>query len=103
MSYECILWNYGDGHDKLWGVTSYQNQYASFWGRRGNQLTFKKLPADEDIYKLIETKKRKRGYRETSFNELEGLDPDFRAEFDHMLIMCIMGNSFHKKKEETDG
>lgn len=95
MTGDVILWCRDGTSDKLWGVADYQGRRITFWGRRNRELSFKLLSASEQrkIEKTIEGKKAK-GYRETSFDELERETEGFKAEFDQMLLVAILGDNY---------
>lgn len=95
MSYECILWNNEGTSDKLWGVTDFNGQPVSFWGRRGRELKFK-LISHDDFHKLRRDKIYKGDYRETSFEILEQMQPGFEADFKHMFTLCVISDGFHR-------
>lgn len=93
----CILWNNNGTSDKIWGVTDHRGQPVSFWGRRDRELKFKLISGvfvDEMINQKLD-----RGYRRTSFDHMESMQPDFKERFEHMLIMCIVGDAFHDPRK----
>ncbi len=94
MVQQCVLWNNEGSSDKIWGVTEHNGQPVTFWGRRDRELTFK-IVSPFEVDKLIRAKKLKRGYREISFEALEAMEPGFLGRFEHMLILCIIGDRFH--------
>lgn len=97
--FNVVLWNNEGTSDKIWGVTDYQGQTVSFWGRRDRELQFKLV--DGDVHTMLE-KKRKRGYHDSSFEELEAMGPGFRERFDHMLVLCIVSDGFHLMHQKDD-
>lgn len=98
MSFEtCILWNNNGTSDKIWGVTEHCGQPVSFWGRRDRELQFKLLK--ESLVDNLIKDKLGRGYRRTSFDYMASMQPDFKERFEHMLIMCIVGDAFHDPRK----
>ena len=95
VAFECILWNNDGTSDKLWGITHYNDHTVSFWGRRGRELQFK-LISESDARNGYVAKLRKKGYRETTMTNIENITPGFAENFRHMLVLCIMGDNFHR-------
>lgn len=99
---DIILWYRDLSSDKVWGVADYHGRKVTFWGRRNKELSFKLLSASEQrkIDKTVEKKKAK-GYRESSFDELEEATSGFKAEFDSMITMAILGDNFKHTSSST--
>ncbi len=97
MFEQCILWNNNGTSDKIWGITDHRGTPVSFWGRRDRELKFKLLtPAF--VADMI-SDKLTRGYRRTSFDHMASMQPDFKERFEHMFIMCIVGDDFHDPRK----
>ncbi len=99
---DIILWYRDLSSDKVWGVADYHGRQVTFWGRRNKELSFKLLSASEQrkIDKTVEKKKAK-GYRDSSFEELDTATPGFKAEFDSMITMAILGDNFKHTRNST--
>lgn len=98
MRYDFLGWNNareeGTQHDKIWGVVRQQGQAISFWGKRTGPWTFKQID-DRRAEKQIREKERK-GYRETTSEDLIALDPQFQDRFDDGVVLAVCGSFFHK-------
>ncbi len=103
MVEEVVLWCRDGTSDKLWGVADYQGRAITFWGRRNKELAFKLLSSSEQakLHKTIEKKRKDRCYKDSSFDELEAETPGFKAEFDQMLLVAILGDGFKHTSLET--
>jgi hypothetical protein len=99
---EIVLWNTEGTSDKVWGVVPYKDRAIRFWGARKAELAFKLLSAKEqrDAEKLA-NKKRRDGYRDSSFEALEAEQEGWRGNFDQMLLMAILGDGFTATKPEV--
>lgn len=97
----CILWNNEGTSDKIWGITEHRGLPVSFWGRRTGELKFKLItPAGRVVDNLI-SDKLLRGYQRTTFDHMASMQSDFKERFDHMLIMCIVGDAFHDPRKNN--
>lgn len=96
---QVMLWNQDGTSDKLWGITESQGQTITFWGRRGALLTYKRIDIDEAL--TLRSKKLKKGYRVSSFEEIERETPRFFEEFESNLVMCLLGDGFHGESYKT--
>lgn len=96
---EIVLWNTQGTSDKVWGVVAYQSRAIRFWGKRTAELAFKLLDAKEQAgAEKIADKKRKDGYKESSFEALEVEQEGWRENFDQMLMLAILGDHFTATK-----
>jgi predicted DNA-binding WGR domain protein len=99
---DTVLWYRDLSSDKLWGIADYQGRAITFWGKRGGKLDFKLLNASEQKgAEKKADKKRRDGYRDTSFEELEVELPGFKNEFDYQISMAILGDGFRYTSAAT--
>jgi hypothetical protein len=83
--------------DKIWGAVKAQGEWFTFWGARKNKLMFKRSDEYSNHASLdtLVRSKRKKGYLDTTIEELNRLDPEFETRFEEELILCLMADKFH--------
>lgn len=86
-------------HDKIWGYIKAQGEFITFWGRRDKKLSFKRGSDYPNLDKTAREKSAK-GYRDTTMEEMNSLDPEFETRFEEGLILVMMGNTFHRNPYE---
>ena len=85
MKFKHICWqkNEKTNTDKVWGVILLQdNDYISFWGRRGAKLQTKMFKgSDWDAIQMFE-KKQSNGYKSIEIDELHEVYPEFQQDLE---------------------
>lgn len=81
MDIKFIGWCNEGKHDKVWGIGDCgNNEYMTFWGRRGNKLqTNRKHMGMNEALKLVNQKARK-GYVRFEKDELDEIHENFRKQ-----------------------
>jgi predicted DNA-binding WGR domain protein len=94
MKYEHIGWMQEGKSDKVWGMIMIRedvspphsiiqnNEYVSFWGRRGAKLQTKLVTCTEFQAEEMFWKKTKKGYQDVDKNKLDEVYPEFQSDLE---------------------
>ena len=90
MRYLFIGWCAEGIHDKVWGAIALDSEMhgkvLTVWGRRGKKMQTKMARNDSDLRKLIDSKRRNKGYQEIDTARLNHVYPDFQADLEKTAI-----------------
>ena len=98
VNYRFIGWCREGRHDKVWIViqlrkynfdTDEMGKVLTLWGRRGGSLRSKIVDDDEDLSKLIRSKRNK-GYEQYSTERLATVYPEFKADLEKRYIWSML-------------
>lgn len=98
VNYRFIGWCKEGKHDKVW-ITIQLREYntetyemgkvLTLWGRRGGSLRSKIVDDDEELSKLIRSKRNK-GYEQLSTEYLSRVYPEFKADLEKQYIWSTL-------------
>ena len=84
LNFKFIGW-YEDRYensDKVWGAIHIGGDRAiTVWGKRGKKLQTKIVPDDNELVKLIRSKRNK-GYNEIDYDRLNTVYPEFQKDLE---------------------
>jgi hypothetical protein len=99
VDYRFIGWCKEGRHDKVWiaiQLSRYDECHActlgkvlTLWGRRGGTLRSKIVDDDEELSKLIRSKRHK-GYEQLSTEYLGKVYPEFKADLEKQYIWSTL-------------
>ena len=98
IDYRFIGWCKEGKHDKVWIAvqlskynidTHDSGKVLTIWGRRGGSLRSKIVDDDNDLYKLI-ISKRNKGYEQLSTEYLGNVYPEFKADLEKQYIWSML-------------
>jgi predicted DNA-binding WGR domain protein len=98
VDYSFIGWCKEGKHDKVWIAiqlrkynfdTNELGKVLTLWGRRGQRLRSKIVDDDDDLYKLIRSKRNK-GYEQLSTEYLGKVYPEFKADLEKQYIWSTL-------------
>ncbi len=98
VNYRFIGWCKEGRHDKVWiaiqlrefDIDTYESgKILTLWGRRGGSLRSKIVFDDEELSKLIRSKRNK-GYEQFSTEYLEKVYPEFKADLEKQYIWSTL-------------
>jgi hypothetical protein len=99
VNYRYIGWCKEGRHDKVWIAiqlreydecdTCTLGKVLTLWGRRGGSLRSKIVDDDEDLSKLIRSKRNK-GYEQYSTERLATVYPEFKADLEKRYIWSML-------------
>jgi hypothetical protein len=97
---EFFAWCRDGSADKVWGYFNLGDERTrySFWGRRGNKLSFKEHRGSE-ARKLRGAGNRKtdKGYKAVTIDQIEAVTPGFVHEFEQQFVIAKLFERFHGK------
>jgi hypothetical protein len=98
VNYRYIGWCTEGKHDKVWIAIQLPDsgcdkcslgKVLTLWGRRGGNLRSKIVDDDEDLSKLIRSKRNK-GYEQFSAEYLGKIYPEFKADLEKQYIWSTL-------------
>ncbi len=98
IDYKFIGWyrDEAENSDKVWGVIRLtkdqrwgENNYVSFWGRRGKKLQTKMLKEYDWTVEDMISKKESKGYRNINYQDLNGVYPEFQNDLEKTAFWAM--------------